>query len=181
MKILTKLLTNASKKSAQPVSFVKVDIEPVKEISANDGIKFDSEGIPFEFTLDIHQITKRNFTPTNIYSDPPNYPWAEVSKHKKTEVNLPPVVPVALDNTKPVKSSGGDISVYNGYPVKFNVDGEMIIAINNRGDTTFNKNSVYLLHGATEVVLKGKFVEILDCNTYTKDYIAEIQNVVWYV
>lgn len=176
MRILTKLITNANKKQVETIS--KPDSTLVKEISSNDGIKFDSEGIPYEFTIDIHQITKRNFTPINIYNDPPFYPWAEANKHKKVEHTI---TQESVIEQKPIELQSGEISVYNGYPVKFNVGDKSVIAINNRGDTTFIVNNTYILHGIDEDIRQGKFIEVLDCNTYTREHIAEVQGVVWYV
>jgi len=179
MRIVTRLIQNVNKKEVEQLS--KPDNCLVKEISSNDGIKFDNEGIPHEFTLDIHQITKRNFTPLNVYNDPPFYPWAEPNRHKKVEKAENTVSQEPVIESKPIELQTGEISVYNGYPIKFNVSDKTIIAINNRGDTIFTVNNVYILHGKNDNILQGKFVEVLDCNVYTREHIAEIQEIVWYV
>lgn len=177
MRILTKLINNVNKKQeyiTTPPSNVLV-----KEISSNDGIKFDTEGLPYEYTLDIHKITKREFTPTNVYNDPPSYPWAEASKHKKIETE-PVTEPVIVDQHIPTPQ-GNVILVYNGYPIRFIVNNQYVIAINNRGDSIFEINNEYILRGAEMDQIIGKFVEVLDCNIFTREHIQTIQNVIWYV
>lgn len=182
MRILTKLLANTSKK--QPVVTSKIDNSLVKEISSDDGIKFDAEGIPYEYTLDIHQITKKNFTPAYIYNDPPAYPWAEANKHKKVDpaVQQSPTSTQQVTQSLPQVTSCNEILVYNGYPLKFSVnDSKTVIAINNRGDSIFQIDNTYILRCVSEDQVVGKFLEVLDCNLYTKETIEASQGTVWYV
>lgn len=177
MRIVTKLINNVNKK--QTTISEKPDSALVKEVSSNDGIKFDKEGIPYEYTLDIHQITKRSFTATNIYNDPPAYPWAEASKHKKIkQESVQTCTSVELMIPTP---QGNEILVYNGYPIRFVVNNEYVIAINNRGDSIFEINGTYILRGVQMDQIIGTFVEVLDCNVYTKETILTQQQVLWYV
>ena len=170
MKIYTRLLLNKNKNESKqpPVSTEKKQVEV---ISANDGIKFDADGLPVEFTLDIHQITKKAYTPSAIYDEPAYYPWAEQARHNTL---------VAIQQQPENINS---LQVYNGYPVEVLVnDTTRIVAINNCGDYYFILHNYYdLTTGTGETYCKGKVVKVLDCNTYTNDVILRTQSQLFYL
>lgn len=177
MRILTKLINNVNKTPVTNLS--KPDNKLVTEISSNDGIKFNNEGIPYEYTLDIHNITKRQFTASNVYNDPPSYPWAEANKHKKIEHES--VQTCTSEELMIPAPQGNEILVYNGYPIRFIVNNEYVIGINNRGDSIFEINGEYILRCTQMDQIMGKFVEVLDCNIFTREHIEQLQNIIWYV
>lgn len=184
MRIVTKLLVNSRNNSVKKLIETQPDPSLVSNITANDGIVFDSEGLPVEFTLDLHKITKTNYTPTMVYNEPYCYPWSEqvrngkgVFKEQQVETNAPTVI------THTVKITTGDkIEVYNGYPILFDCNGKSLIAFCCEGDKFFDTNETYKLYDQTKAENHhGKIVEVLDCNNFTADVVFEKQGIILYV
>ena len=177
MKIFNRLLDNkkdkiSNKHKVQEISTLV--LTNVEQISANDGIKFNNEGIPVEFTLNIHEITKRAFTPTTIYNEPSYYPWAEQAR--LNSLNKPIKQTNNIETTPRVILSD-EIEIYNGYPINVEVNGKTCIVINNLGDWVFNFKKSYIVNNSNnEFYGNGKIINVLDCNTYNHELILQLQS-----
>jgi hypothetical protein len=187
MRIVTKLLVNSRNNSVKKLIETQPDPSLVSNITADDGIVFDGEGLPVEFTLDLHKITKTNYTPTMVYNEPYCYPWSEqvrngksVFKEQQIERNAPVYTTPDIHIAKPI--IGDKIEVYNGYPIMFDCNGKSLIAFCCEGDKFFDINETYSLFDQTKAeTYHGKIIEVLDCNNFTADVVFEKQGIILYV
>lgn len=154
----------------------------VPVISSNDNLEFNDEGFPVNVTENAHFITKRNFTPSHVYEEPPFHPWAEQQRIK--HLTIPTSIGTTVDvtsnvgNNMPSALPDGSIEVYNGYPILFATNIGDKIAINNRGDVIFDNNTDYKLYDENNNVLfTGRFKEVLNCDVYTRGKILNTQSV----
>lgn len=167
------------------------------QISSIDDFKFDGEGLPIIENLsgnDIHTITKRNFAPTKLYTEPGFLPWSEQLRYKN-EPQIAPIAPVVHNTSNQIEhvntnsvplhtpNPSGMMGVYNGYPLLIHAHtGVTVIAINNRGDIEININDLIPVYDGTNTVLyNGKILEVLDCNEYTRGKIKEVQGEIYYI
>lgn len=205
MKFVQSLLASFRSKKQKPVeeTVIPVKVEPIQGavtfiptttskvsvISSEDNLQFNNEGFPVNIDENAHHITKRLFTPSAFYTEPPFLPWSEQERIKQ---NKNPVVNKDIDNTVPIPvvkdiihnatinhiNEKGEVHIYNGYPVEFKTDSGIKIAINNRGDYTFVTNEEYSLHTETGMVAcKGYVTRVLDCDAYDKERIISTQGV----
>lgn len=172
------------------VTFIPTTTSKVSVISSEDNLTFNGEGFPVNIDENAHYITKRLFTPSAFYTEPPFLPWSEQERIKQ---NKNPVVNKDIDNnnitvvsspeivhtaTINIINDKGEIHIYNGYPVEFKTDSGVKIAINNRGDYTFSTNELYSLRTETgEVICNGQVVKVLDCDAFDRERITLAQGV----
>ena len=175
------------------VIFIPTCTSKVSVISSEDNLNYNNEGFPVNVEEDAHFITKRMFTPSTFYVEPPFLPWSEqerVKQNKNPVVNkdldtvtvthntVTEVVPAPIINQINQINEKGEISVYNGYPIEFKTVDGVKIATNNRGDFTFNTNEEYNLCTETgEIICKGYIVRVLNCDVYDKERIINEQGI----
>lgn len=178
MRIFNRLLDNKKDKVSNKHKVQQVSTEVktnVEQISANDGIKFDKEGIPVEFTLNIHEITKRAFTPTTVYNEPSYYPWAEQARLNSLTKTVEQAKPVVESVQRVLTNT--EIEVYNGYPISVEINGKSYIVINNLGDWVFDFNKSYIVNNSNNGFFgNGKIIKVLDCNAYNHEVILQSQS-----